>query len=65
MPVPFAPWTSDVDQDEDEEPRGPRFFDPSLNHSEAWPPPRPPKGEMGDDSALVDQENEGRLADYQ
>jgi hypothetical protein len=45
MPVPFAPWRDDAEQAEAEgdDARGPIFFDPSLNMSEAWRPPRPPR----------------------
>jgi len=37
----------------DAEPRGPRFFDPSLDASDAWPPPRPPDDEAVDPGAAA------------
>lgn len=57
MPVPFAPWRDDLDQEEadDEDARGPIFFDPSLNMSEAWRPPRPPKHSADPDTEAVDR----------
>jgi len=36
------------------EPRGPRHFDPSLNHSEAWYPPRPPDDDTDGGGAPAD-----------
>jgi hypothetical protein len=48
MPIPLARWREIFDDevlDEEEESRGPRYFDPSLDLREAWRPPRPPRGE--------------------
>lgn len=45
MPIPLARWRETIDDEEEEETRGPRYFDPSLDLSEAWRPPRPPSGD--------------------